>query len=323
LAEAFPGHRRLLAAPAGIAGLVGHVGSVDAVVDTPGLVPLTPALHRPDIAVDLHGRGPESQTLLMDCRPARLVSFAHLQLPATAGAPHWRADEHEVWRWCRMLSESGIPANPRRLDIQTPLRPAPNQVRGATVVHPGAASPARRWPPDRWAAMARAEMASGRKVVITGNRAEAQLAGRVATMAGLSSDGVLAGRTDLLGPAAVVAASARVVSGDTGMAHLATALGTASVVLFGPVSPAHWGPPPERPWHRALWAGRTGDPHGQQVDPGLLELSVDDVLDALAGLPNRPHPAGTAPARTLPDGAIPGEPMPGAPMRGFPGTLAG
>jgi ADP-heptose:LPS heptosyltransferase len=75
-----------------------------------------------------------------------------------------------------------------------------------------------------------------------------------------------------------------VAVGDTGVAHLATALGTPSVVLFGPTSPALWGPPPGRRRHRALWAGRSGDPHGGTVDPGLLAISVRDVLEALGGL---------------------------------------
>ncbi|MDP9388463.1 MAG: glycosyltransferase family 9 protein, partial [Actinomycetota bacterium] len=97
---------------------------------------------------------------------------------------------------------------------------------------------------------------------------------------------VLAGRTDLLGLAAVVAAAGRVVSGDTGVAHLASAFGTPSVILFGPVPPSRWGPPPSGP-HRALWAGTVGDPHAPRRDPGLLRLHVDDVLAALADLPER------------------------------------
>ncbi|MDP8936461.1 MAG: glycosyltransferase family 9 protein, partial [Actinomycetota bacterium] len=95
---------------------------------------------------------------------------------------------------------------------------------------------------------------------------------------------VLAGRTDVLELAAAVAAAARVVCGDTGMAHLATALGTPSVVLFGPTPPHRWGPPPERPRHRVLWTGRTGDPHGARPDPGLLQIPVAAVLDALGHL---------------------------------------
>jgi ADP-heptose:LPS heptosyltransferase len=73
-----------------------------------------------------------------------------------------------------------------------------------------------------------------------------------------------------------------VLSADTGIAHLATALGTPSVVLFGPTSPARWGPPADRPQHRALWAGRHGDPNGATPDPGLLRLEPRDVLEAIA-----------------------------------------
>jgi ADP-heptose:LPS heptosyltransferase len=110
----------------------------------------------------------------------------------------------------------------------------------------------------------------------------------VAEGAGLSRDVVLAGRTDLVHLAALVAGAGRVVCGDTGVAHLATAFGTPSVVLFGPTSPGCWGPPPgRRDRHRALWAGGTGDPHGHVADPGLLDLTVADVVAALEVLPDR------------------------------------
>jgi len=75
------------------------------------------------------------------------------------------------------------------------------------------------------------------------------------------------------------------VCGDTGVAHLATALGTPSVVLFGPTSPARWGPPPDRAIHQVLWAGRTGDPHASRPDPGLLAIGENEVLQALTRLP--------------------------------------
>lgn len=113
------------------------------------------------------------------------------------------------------------------------------------------------------------------------------LAGEVAREAGLPADAVMAGNTTLVGLADLVAGAGRVVCGDTGVAHMATATATPSVVLFGPVPPAEWGPPPH-PRHVALWAGRRGDPHGSTTDPGLLEIGVGEVLDALAALPGRP-----------------------------------
>lgn len=287
LAGAFPDHHRVLATTAAVAPLARHAGAGEVVVTEP-LGPVGWIGPPPDVAVNLHGRGPQSHRALLALAPRRLVAFA--SAGAGVAGPRWREDEHEVHRWCRLLTESGIAADPDRLDIDPPAGvepPAP--ARGATLLHPGAASPARRWPAARWAAVARAEAEAGRPVVITGGPGEVGLAADVAARAGLPPPAVLAGATSLLALAATVAAAGRVVCGDTGVAHLATALRRPSVVLFGPVSPQLWGPPPDRAQHIALWAGRTGDPHGRTVDPGLLEISVDDVLVALARLPRDPQ----------------------------------
>jgi ADP-heptose:LPS heptosyltransferase len=114
-----------------------------------------------------------------------------------------------------------------------------------------------------------------------------------------------AGRLDVGGRAALVRDADRMVSGDTGIAHLATAARTPSVILFGPMPPALWGPPPERPMHRALHRAGRGDPHGTEVDPRQLAIEVDEVVEAarigLAMRPARP-PAQTA-ARLPSEGA--------------------
>ncbi|WP_275412464.1 glycosyltransferase family 9 protein, partial [Streptomyces sp. S-9] len=83
---------------------------------------------------------------------------------------------------------------------------------------------------------------------------------------------------------ALVAGARAVVSGDTGIAHLAVAHATPTVTLFGPVPPRHWGPPPH-PGHIALWHGPEGDPHARRPDPALLRVTPDEVLDALHRLP--------------------------------------
>jgi ADP-heptose:LPS heptosyltransferase len=283
LARAFPGHRRVLAAPAAIAPLAALSAAVDEVADVGPLEPLPPRLHGADVAVNLHGRGPESHELLRAASPRRLIAWGEGAAPG--GAPEWREGEHEVVRWCRLLEESGIPADPR--DLRLPAPPPPAAGAGATVIHPGAASPARRWPPERWAAVARGEQGAGRAVVLTGGPDERELASAVARAARLPASAVLAGRTGPAELAAVVAHAGRVACGDTGVAHLATAFGVPSVVLFGPTPPSEWGPPAGDRRHVALWAGRRGDPHADRPDPGLLELQAYEVRAALAALPAR------------------------------------
>jgi ADP-heptose:LPS heptosyltransferase len=285
LAAAHPKHHRVLAMPRELAPVAHLSGAVHEVIDARPLERLDPRLRAADIAVNLHGRGPESHRVLVDARPKRLVAFAQ---PAVAGCgegPEWRPGEHEVARWCRMLAESGIAADPALLDIEPPSLRVPEAMRGLTIVHPGAASGARRWPAARFAAVAQAEVEAGRRVGVTGSRGEAGLAREVARSAGLPPGAALAGRTGLRELAALVSSAARIICGDTGIAHLATALRTPSVVLFGPVSPAEWGPPAERPWHRALWAGQRGDPHARRPAAGLLAITVEDVLAALEALP--------------------------------------
>lgn len=281
LRAVLPEHELVLAAPGALGPLVRLAGGVDLLLPTAELAPVR-VDEPPDIAVDLHGNGPASKRLLQVLRPRRLMAFAG---PGGDGGyvdgPRWRAEEHEVARWCRLVEECfGVRADPGDLRLATPTTRPP--VPQAVVVHPGAASEARRWPADRFAAVARWAAGAGGRVVVTGSASERGLAEEVARAAGLPADAVLAGRTDLDELAALVADAALVVCGDTGMAHLATAFGRPSVVLFGPIPPARWGPPADGP-HDAIWHGhRVGDPHADRVDPTLLRISVDEVIDRAA-----------------------------------------
>ncbi|HEV2818948.1 MAG TPA: glycosyltransferase family 9 protein [Solirubrobacteraceae bacterium] len=281
LLDKFAGTRIALGAPRALAPLVERIGPLE-LVDIHDLdAPLPATVAGAGVAVNLHGRGPRSHRRLLEARPGALVAFAHPAVPASAGGPPWRMDEHEVVRWCRMLAAHAIPADPAHLDLDAPERTLPPEAYGATLVHPGAKDAARRWPAERWAAVAAAQRRRGNTVLVTGSPGEVALARAVADAAGLPAGAVLAGRTDLGDLAALVAAAGHVACGDTGMAHLATALGTPSTVLFGPVPPAEWGPPADRPRHRALWTGGRGDPHATSADPGLLAIDAGDVVRAL------------------------------------------
>lgn len=281
LRAAFPRHRRVLAAPAALAPAAAWSGAIDELADTAPLAALHPALHGADVAVNLHGWGPQSTRTLLAARPRRLLAFAHPAVPEVDGPP-WDEAEPERDRWCRLLRAHGIPADPAAVGITVPGGPVPADPEGAVLVHPGAARPAVRWPPERFAAVAAALHDQGRRVLVTGGPGEVALVTTVATAADLPATSVLAGRTDLDGLARLVAGAAAVVSSDTGIAHLAFAMATPSVTVYGPVSPARWGPPPDRPRHRILWAGREGDPHAPTPFPHLAAITAAAVLTELA-----------------------------------------
>ena len=284
LARAFPAHERILAAPRWLGPLVEHEGSFARHVAVGPLEPLPAELRDADLAVNLHGRGPQSHRLLYAATPRRVIAFAHDEVPAIEGAPAWNDAEHEMSRWCRLLRAFGIAADPADLTLVRPPTPVPASLVGATVVHAGASSEARRWPPARWAEVARTRRQRGERVVLTGSEAERERANAIAREAGIPPRYVLAGQTGLVELAALIGSAACVASGDTGVAHLATALGTPSVTLFGPVSPEVWGPPAHlRRRHRALWAGRLGDTHANRAHDGLLALTPAMVNAALDG----------------------------------------
>jgi ADP-heptose:LPS heptosyltransferase len=273
LRAAFPDQEIALAAPRWLAPLLPLTGAVDPHVPVAGLEPTRWALPgRPALAVNLHGRGPQSHRLLATAGAPRMWAWA---LPGEPG-PQWRADEHEVRRWCRLLTGYGVHADPADLDLRTPAASGPA---GLTIVHPGAKAPRRRWPAPRFAAVAGQLAERGHTVVVTGSLAERNLATRVATAAGLGRAAVLAGDTDLGELAALVSRARLVVAGDTGIGHLATAYAVPSVLLFGPVAPRLWGPPADRPWHRALHPPVEGD-LVDGVDARLAAITVSEVLSA-------------------------------------------
>ncbi|WP_431928246.1 glycosyltransferase family 9 protein [Amycolatopsis tucumanensis] len=278
LRAAFPDARITLAAPAALDELAALTGAVDRVLPTTGLGALRWTGAPPALAVNLHGSGPESVTDLLAARPDRLLAHRHPDFPDLDG-PDWREDQHEVLRWCRMLAFHGIAADRHDLGLARPGVPSP--AADAVVVHPGAAFGSRRWPPRRFAEVAREFSRAGHRVVVTGSAAERDLAGDLAAAAGLGGDAVLAGRTGLTELAALVAGARLVISGDTGVGHLATAYGAPSVLLFGPTPPWRWGPPPgTEDRHVVLWAGEEGDPFADTPAAGLLRITVDEVVAA-------------------------------------------
>jgi ADP-heptose:LPS heptosyltransferase len=288
LRRAHPGHRLVLATTPALAPLVERIGGIDALVPTPDPTVVPWRGPRPDVAVNLHGTGPQSHRALDALAPVRRIGFRCAQAGAGWDGPGWDAvaarHPHERARWCALLQEVGIAADPDDLRLRAPELALQDHA-APVLVHPGAAFGAKRWPADRFAAVAAALESPDSPVLITGSAAERPLAAEVAARAGLPAGRVVAGGTDLGQLCDLVATAALVVSGDTGIAHVASAYGTPSVVLFGPVDPAQWGPPAPGP-HVALAHpdDRRGARFADEPDPALLAIGVDEVLGAAAAV---------------------------------------
>lgn len=277
LRRAHPEHRLVLAAPRVLAPVAALTGAVDELLPTPDPAGLVWAGPPPEVAVNLHGAGPRSHRALDALRPRVRRGFG-----ADWGGPDAedvaRRHPHERQRWCALLAAYGIAVDPD--DLLLPHGRAATD--GPTLVHPGAAYGAKRWPAGRFAEVAAALAGTGHRVLVTGSASERSLATAVVRDAGLGPDAVRAGATSLGQLCHLVACARLVVSGDTGVAHLASAFRVPSVVLFGPVPPRRWGPPVDGP-HRALTGAgfRRGEPFADAPDPALLAVTVDEVLDAV------------------------------------------
>ncbi len=118
----------------------------------------------------------------------------------------------------------------------------PHDGRPLVGLHVGASIPARRWPTERFAAVADHLAARwGAQVILTGSAAEAPLANEVAARTTAPAL-VVAGETTLGGLGALLARLDLFIGNDTGPAHLAEAVRTPSVSIFGPASAQRWGP---------------------------------------------------------------------------------
>jgi ADP-heptose:LPS heptosyltransferase len=192
-------------------------------------------------------------------------------------------DLHEVERNLAVVRAAGFdlgPGDDGSLRIERASVAAPAAA-SQVVVHPGASVPARTWPPDRWKAVVQALAERGASVVVTGSAAEAAV---VELVAGRSRVRTVVGAS-LAELAGVLEAARVVVSGNTGPAHLAAAVGTPVVVLFAPtVPPNRW-----HPWrvrhellgHLDVACAGCRSRHCPVPGHPCLDVSVGDVVDAV------------------------------------------
>ncbi|MHC5024531.1 MAG: lipopolysaccharide heptosyltransferase II [Planctomycetota bacterium] len=103
------------------------------------------------------------------------------------------------------------------------------------ILNPGANKLPKRWPPERFAAAAdELAAAHGLNVLVTGSPGESELAGEVVQAASAPVTDLTARRVTLGSLKAVLRRAALLITNDTGPRHIAAALGTPTVTLFGP-----------------------------------------------------------------------------------------
>jgi lipopolysaccharide heptosyltransferase II len=157
--------------------------------------------------------------------PRMVDQCACLALPRGAVTPaQWPEPELKVpaaevaaWRSAHGLTASGRPI---------------------VALAPGAVGPSKRWPAAAYRALAQRLLADGIAVWVLGGPAEKTLAQEI--VAGSTARDFTG--SDLRQAILALAAASAAVSNDSGLLHVAAALGTPTVGIFGPTSPWHWAP---------------------------------------------------------------------------------
>ena len=155
-----------------------------------------------------------------------------------------------------------IPPNTKTTKSGTQNSKPRTQNETMVAIHPGSGSPRKNWPVERWAELA-GRLRGQAPLLIVGGEAD------TAAVAALAAFGEVAQNLPWPELARRLAACQRFLGHDSGVSHLAAAVGTPCVLLFGPTDPARWAPPGD---HVSIV--RRG--------PELSAISVDAVWAAVA-----------------------------------------
>ena len=246
---------------------------------------------RLDLAVQMHGSGPASSSFVAELGARVSLGYTPRGEPSplSLAVPYPGDHIHETRKWLALAAHVGAtaPAQPRlpilpeeAQEADELLRPL-ERSRPAVALHSGSRDPARRWPPERFAALAdKLWDACGCQIVLTGSLDDAPHTSairRVCRAPVLD----LTGRTSVGTLAALLRRVGLLVTNDSGPSHVAWAAGVPSVILFGPTDPARWAP-------------LNGSLHRAVMSPSrrLQDLSLREVWPAVAVLLEQRMPQG-------------------------------
>jgi lipopolysaccharide heptosyltransferase I len=239
--------------------IVDLVTAVDRAIplERPTLAGWTAALRalrrsRYDVAIDLQGLM-KSAVLARASGASRVIGFSIWHLREKTARPfysdaHDAEGGHVIRKNLRLLRAMGVEDDEIRFPLADVPSPALDELRRRippdrrfALINAGAAWPNKRWPPERFGELASflRDACGFTPVVLWGPGEEDLAAAVIAASSGAAIIAPATGVTDLV---ALARASALLVSGDTGPLHIATAVGTPTVSLFGPTDPERNGP---------------------------------------------------------------------------------
>lgn len=204
-----------------------------------------------DLAIQMHGSGVYSNpfTLMLGARVT--AGFVREGDPAgrlDAALP-MPLNRHEVRRVLALTTFLG--ASPQGEETEFPLLAEDAKAAAALLaeadrpligLHPAAREMTKRWAPERFIALGtELQRRYGGTVVVLGGLEERRLGDTIAQTIGQSCLN-LAGKTSLAVLGGVISQLSIFVTNDSGPAHIAYALGTPTVTIFGGTDPAAWGP---------------------------------------------------------------------------------
>jgi heptosyltransferase-2 len=144
-----------------------------------------------------------------------------MNLPQEWPLPQLQVPDEELSAW---KTRRGLAGDPRPI----------------VALCPGAVGAGKAWPPGHYADLASTLTRSGAAVWVLGSPAERRIADGIVAAAGPHARDLTG--TDLRDAILALASADTVVSNDSGLMHVAAALGTPTVAIFGPTSPWHWKP---------------------------------------------------------------------------------
>jgi ADP-heptose:LPS heptosyltransferase len=205
-----------------------------------------------DLVIQMHGSGQSSNPLALELGGKVTVGYYEDTPPSgLVGAPYPH-DKHEIWRNlgiaalldCTQLDPHlEFPLFEEDYAEATMLLRTLSHARKPWVgLHPGSRPPARRWPADYFADVANnLAQRFDAQIILTGGPDEEQTAQAVLKHIKMPTLN-LAGKTSLGGLAAVISKLDLFISNDTGPSHIACAVDTPSITIFGPADCQRWAP---------------------------------------------------------------------------------